>query len=131
MGRINFFYVTVYIGRFDYSPFFYFGPKHFAIKENCYCLWKSKESACLCRVSNQIYCPTFSAFLVIFEGHVGLKNLVFRRLELLLSLEKSWMSDSESIFENFKRSQKKNWCYLLKSVLKVGKIMWTLNYILF
>ena len=63
--------------------------------------------------------------------YVGLKKLLFRLLELLLNLQQNWMSDNQSIFDHFKRSQMKSWCHHLKSFLKVGKILWTLNYIKF
>ena len=48
------------------------------------------------------------------------KNLVFRMLELYLNLEQSWLSDNERILDHFWRSQKKNWCHILKSGLQVG-----------
>ena len=39
------------------------------------------------------------------------------------------LSNTQHIFGLFQRFQQKNWCHILKSVLKVGDIMWTWNYI--
>ena len=57
----------------------------------------------------------------------GFKKLVLRLHELFLNPEQSWLSDNERILDHFWRSQKKNWCHILKSVLKVAYVMQTQN----
>ena len=55
------------------------------------------------------------------------KKLVFRLLEIFLDIQKICLSSIERILDHFLRSQNKNWCNILKAVLKVGLIMWTMN----
>ena len=129
MGQIKN-YSGVHFGRFEYSPFSYFGTKNLAIKKNAIVFgnwWK---------VANYTGCQPFSAFLAIFEGpsrHTDstfsnkLKKLVklcglriaFFSLKINTMLAgKSWFSDCWS----FSYTLNKFECLTTRAFLTILKV---------
>ena len=145
-------YSRVHIGRFDYSPFFYFASKTLAIQKKIAIVfgnwWKVADyTGCQIKFIVQHFAhfwPFLKALADKLMPHsqISCKSWLNNvALELLFSLKniamlasKHWFSDclswmlkvecltTRAFLTTFKgRRQKKNWCHLFKSVLKLVK----------